>query len=339
MKEWLTTGTKIAHFRVSSRLGACGVGEVYLAQDVSSGLTVALKLLPEALISDPRARQRFAQIYSLVAQLRHPNFCTVYESGITDAGQPFVAMEYFYGHSFDLFGFGAQLPLPQIVLLVVQIAEALDGVHARGWYHLAIKPANLMIVSKQAKILDFGFGAAFPLSLSDDAAELTRVTLSDARYLSPEQIIGERPDQRADVFSLGAVFYELLAGRPPFTGSSVDEVIASITLTEPDPVTGFRDDAPPELEPILMKALTKDVGARYQTTAELARELRDLAARQPRWPSLPRPQMARFIQLSGRNGQGDATDALGAGELAQGSGEGSLIDGLKQLFTGRPKSK
>ncbi len=339
MKEWLRAGTKIAHFRVSSRLGACGVGEVYLAQDVSSGRTIALKLLPETLVSDQRARQRFAQIYSLVAQLRHPNFCTVYESGITDAGQPFVAMEYFYGHSFDLIGFGIQLPIPQIVYLIVQIAEALDSVHARGWFHLAVKPANLMVVSKQAKILDFGFGAAFPLLLSDDAPELMRVTLTDARYFSPEQVMGERLDQRADVFSLGAVCYELLAGRPPFAGFTVDEVIAAIVLTEPDPVTEYRDEAPPELDPILAKAMAKDINARYQTMGEFALDLRNLAARQQRWPSLPPPYKAGFIRPSGRNGQGAATDARDTDELAQGKGEGSLIDDLKQLFTGRPKTK
>lgn len=344
MKEWLRAGTKIAHFRVSSRLGASGVGEVYQAQDISSGHTIALKLLPEALVSDPRAQQRFAQIYSLVAQLRHPNFCTVYESGITDAGRPFVAMEYFYGHSFDLFGFGVQLTIPQIVFLVVQIAEALDSVHARGWFHLAIKPENLMIVSKQAKILDFGFAAAFPHLLSDDAPEPMRATLTDARYLSPEQVMGEKPDQRADVFSLGAVFYELLAGRPPFAGYSVNEVLAAISLAEPDPVTEFRDDAPPELEAILAKALAKDINARYQTMGEFALNLRNLAARQRRWPPLPPPDMSRSIQYSGRNGRkGTIANARITGDLAQ-LGEGgnaplSLIDDLKQLFTGRLKDK
>lgn len=340
MKEWLPAGSKIAHFRVSSRLGASGVGEVYLAQDISSGHSVALKLLPEALVSDQRIRQRFTQIYSLVAQVRHPNFCEVYESGITDSGRPFVAMEYFYGHSFDLFGFGIQLPIQQIVFLVVQIAEALDAVHARGWFHLAVKPANLMIVSKQAKILDFGFGATFPLSLSEGAPEPMRATLSDARYLSPEQIMGERLDQRTDVFSLGAVFYELLAGRPPFAGSTVEEVIAAITLAEPEAVTEYRDDAPPELEPILAKALAKDISARYQTMGELALDLRNLAAQQPKWPSLPPLDPTKSIQPSGRNGH--RTDGRGAGKLAQG-GDGqsptSLLNDLKQLFGSRLKNK
>jgi serine/threonine-protein kinase len=320
------------------------VGEVYLAQDVSSGHALALKLLPESLVSDPRSRQRFAQIYSLVAQLRHPNFCTVYESGVTDSGRPFVAMEYFYGHSFDLFGFGIQLPIPQIVFLVVQIAEALDSVHARGWFHLAIKPANLMIVSKQAKILDFGFGAAFPLSLSDGVPEPMRVTLSDARYLSPEQVMGERLDQRTDVFALGAVFYELLAGRPPFGGSMVDEVIAAITLAELDPVTDFRDDAPPELEPILMKAMAKDANARYQTMGEFALDLRNMAAQQHNWPPLPPPDISRSVQHSGRNGKkGTMPNARITGKLAQWREDEapptSFIDDLKQLFGGRLKNK
>ncbi len=342
MKEWLPAGTKIAHFRVSSRLGASGIGEVYLAQDISSGHSVALKLLPDVLISDHRVRQRFTQIYSLVAQLRHPNFCTVYESGITDSGRPFVVMEYFYGHSFDLFGFGIQLPIQQIVFLVVQIAEALDSVHTRGWFHLAIKPANLMIVSKQAKILDFGFGAAFPLSLSEVVPEPMRVTLSDARYLSPEQIIGERPDQRADVFSLAAVLYELLAGRPPFEGSTVDEVIAAVTLAEPEMVTEYRDDAPPELNPILTKALAKNINARYQTMGEFALDLRNLAAQQQGWPPLPPPDVTRFVQNSGQQ-NGHRADGRGAGKMSEGKGDKqfttSLINDLKQLFSGRLKDK
>ena len=168
-------------------------------------------------------------------------------------------MEYFYGHSFDLFGFGVQLTIPQIVFLIVQIAEALDSVHARGWYHLAIKPENLMIVSKQAKILDFGFAAAFPHLLSDDAPEPMRITLSDARYLSPEQVMGEKPDQRADVFSLGAILYEILGGGPAFPGESRLAILLKVLHESPPPLRERARGLPRDVETVVGKL--RKVGA------------------------------------------------------------------------------
>src|SRR5262249_12035811 len=129
MKEWLPPGKRVGHFRVASRVSASGIGEVYLAEDMSSGRILALKLLPEALLSDQHIRQRFTQIFSQVAQLRHHKFCTVYESGFTNLGRPYVAMEYLRGQSFDLISSGTEMPVPQIVFLIIEIAEALYSVH------------------------------------------------------------------------------------------------------------------------------------------------------------------------------------------------------------------
>ncbi len=277
MKEWLTAGTAIGRYRISSRLSADGVGEVYLANEVSSGLEVALKLLPAALTSDHQARQRFIQIFSSIAQLRHPNFCRVYEGGIAEDGRPFIAMEYAKGRSLDLMRFGPRQPVARIVSLVIQIAEALDELHARGWFHLAIKPSNLMTTAAgQAKILDFGIGLAFPPSFSSDVDGALRATPGSARYLSPEQIAGEKPDQRSDVFSLGVTLHELIAGSPPFAGSTIDQVVASVTLAPPPPLTELRADAPAELNRVAARAMAKDPAARYQTMGEMARDLREI---------------------------------------------------------------
>jgi serine/threonine protein kinase len=339
MKEWLPPGKKVGRFRVASRVSASGMGEVYLAEEMSTGRVLALKLLPEALLSDQNVRQRFTQIFSQVAQLRHPNFCTVYESGFTNLGRPYVAMEHLRGQSFDLIGCGTEMPVPQIVFLMIEIAEALYSVHARGWYHLAIKPTNLMVVSKQAKIMDLGFGAAFPISLSQEAAESVRVTVNKAQYLSPEQTMGERPDQRSDVFSLGAILYELLVGRPLFEGATVDEVIAGIILADPALVADFRDDAPPEMDLILSKALAKDINDRYRTMGEFALDLRFMAAQQQKWPQMPLLDPNKYLHASGRNGRA-MTDEQLMSRLAQlKGGDSSLVNELKQLFNGLLKKK
>ncbi len=346
MKEWLPAGTIIAHFQISSRLSANGIGEVYLAKELSSGLEVALKLLPASLIGDERIRQRFIQTFSLITQLRHSNFCRTYEGGIAEDGRPFVAMEYVKGQSFDLIGFGPQLPVPQIVSLVIQIAEALDGMHARGWLHLAIKPSNLMMTPNgQAKILDFGIGLVFPLSLSGAGDESLRATAGAARYLSPEQVSGSRLDQRSDVFSLGAVFYELLTGHPPFAGSSMDEVIAGVTLATPPPITSYREGAPSGLDPIVAKALAKDVNTRYRTMGELARDLRNLAAQERQWMALMPPPTTQPVHASDREGRpgGAAAEARGGGKSGKVKGaklaSASFIDDLKRLFTSLFESK
>ncbi len=337
MKEWLPAGTIIAHFRISSRISANGTGEVYQVTEVSSGRELALKLLPASLLTDPQTRQRFIEIFSSVAQLRHHNFCQVYEAGGAEDGRPFVAMEYVKGQSLDLAGLSYHLSIPEITSIIIQIAEALDSLHTQGWVHLAIKPADLMMTfDRHVKILDLGFGLAFPLSLSGAAERGVKTTLGAARYLSPEQMVGERADQRSDVFSLGAVLYELLTGRPPFSGSSVEELIAAASLTTPPPIMDFREDAPPALNEIVMKALAKDMGVRYQTMGALARDLRNLSAEAP--VHAPGHAMrAKDPPGASKRGAGESE------KLPPGSLPWSLIDDLKRaiirLLESRPKGK
>jgi serine/threonine-protein kinase len=339
MKEWLPPGKKIGRFKVASRISAGGIGEVYLAEEMANGRVLALKLLPEEILSDQHVRQRFNQIFSLVAKLHHPNFCEVYESGYTNLGRPYVAMEYLRGQSFDSLSRGPEVPISQIVYSFIEIAEALYTVHARGWFHLAIKPTNLMLVSKQAKIMDLGFGVAFPISLSQEAAESVRVTAGKAQYLSPEQVMDEKPDQRSDVFSLGAIFYELLVGRPLFGGLTVDEVIAQIILAEPELIADYRDDAPPELDLILSRALAKDINDRYQTMGEFALDLRFMAAQQQKWPQMPPLDSNKYLQASGRNGRAMTDEQLMRKLALLKEGDSSIVNDLKQLLSGLLKKK
>src|SRR5262245_1590918 len=297
MKEWLPAGTVITHFQISSRISATGIGEVYQATDTSSGREVALKLLPASIIEDQQTRQQFIQTFSSIAQMRHQHFCRVYEAGITEDGRPFVAMEYVKGKSLDLISLNYGLSIPEIASIIIQIAEALEELHAQGWLHLAIKPANLMLTSDwQAKILDFGVGLVFQ-----------------------SQREGEGTDRRSDVLSLGAVFYEMLTGHSPFSGSSADNEAAGA----PPPIMDFREEASPALNEIVMKALAKDPEARYRTMGDLARDLRSLFAAE----LARRPERLRRASDTSRSGKPDSAE----GEKLP---PGSLIDDVKNALSG-----
>jgi serine/threonine protein kinase/Tol biopolymer transport system component len=282
MKERLPAGARIARFQIYARISANGIGEVYQATEIASGSELALKLLPAALMNDPNTRERFVQTFASIARLRRPRLCQVYEAGISDDGRPYVAMEYVKGQSLDLASLNQRLSIPEIISIVLNVAEALETLHTQGWTHLAIKPANLMVTSDlQIKILDFGIGLVFPRSPLGAVGAALTVTPGAARYLSPEQLSGARPDQRSDVFGLGAVLYEMLAGRPPFSGSSLPEIVAAVTLTTPRSILDFRENASAAVNEIVLKALAKDPKARYQTMGALAGDLRRLPEMEP----------------------------------------------------------
>lgn len=340
MREWLPSGTIVAGCQVSARLSASGVGEVYLAKHLSSGAEVALKLLPPELVGDERRSRRFLEVFSRVRQLRHPGICPVIEGGITEAGRPWVVTDYIKGQSLDLLGFGHQLSLAEVVEVVARIGEALEYGHQKGWLHLQVRPSNLMLTQGlKPLVLDYGEGLAFPPSISPDAAGEFGLTAGNAAYLSPELVSGERPDQRSDIFSLGVVLYELLAGHVPFVGSSVDEVLASVTLAQPLPLSEFRDDLPPELPGILGKALAKDPAERYQSMAEFVRDLRRMGERRldrSGYPGSSLDAVAGMFEGGGSHGGTSVGDLRRSG-LGRNRGTGrfapaSIIDDIRKAF-------
>ena len=267
-------GDRIGPYRIIDLLGAGGMGEVFLAEDSRLQRRVALKILPAALADDDLARRRLLREAQSAATLDHPNICTVYEAGEAD-GRGFIAMQYIEGETL-----AARLmrsaPGPEAaVRIATDVARALVEAHSRGTVHRDIKPQNIMITrSGQAKVLDFGLAKALSSSHSDVE---TTVTLSEAGtvhgtvpYMSPEQARGEALDERSDIFSLGVVMYEAIAGRHPFQRSSRAETTSLVLMGEPPPLDA---KVPAEIRRIIQKCLEKDRGRRYQTARDLVVDL------------------------------------------------------------------
>lgn len=327
MREWYPPGKTIAEYQISSRLSANGMGEVYLTRHLPTQQDRALKVLPSLLVSTPKRQARFLKIYELIATLRHRQICLVHEAGMTEDGRPFIAMEYIKGQSLDWFGFGHQLSFFEIIEIARQIAEGLDAAHRQGVLHLSIKPSNIMLTpAMQVKILDFGQALAFPLSVGGGGEEGPAVSLGDARYLSPEQVMGDRPDQRSDLFSLGVVLYEMLAGHTPFVGSTVEEVLASVTVATPLRLTEFREELPEEVNQIVDRALAKSPESRYRTAAEMAQALLALKGNRRHWARLFGGSEVRSdFEDEGPRPRGD--------EVADLRGPLSIAAGLKVFLT------
>lgn len=291
------SGARFNHYEVSTLLGKGGMGEVYLAQDTTLQRRVALKILPAEFTQDTERLRRFAQEARAVSALNHPNLVTIYEIG-EQHGVNFMAYEYVDGQPLRD-RLKKALSLPEALELALQMTTALAAAHAAGIIHRDIKPENVMVRRDGiVKVLDFGLAKlaekgsggegergrrgeddpTLPLSpplprspsplLSTEAG----VVMGTASYMSPEQARGERVDARSDLFSLGIVLYEMIAGRQPFTGVNMLDVIGAILHQEPAPIA----DAPVEVQRIVSKALQKDRTARYQTAQEFAHDLREL---------------------------------------------------------------
>jgi len=275
----LAVGTRLGPYEVVAPLGAGGMGEVYRARDTRLGRDVAIKVLaPDAVGSEDR-RHRFAREARAASTLSHPNIATVYDVGESD-GVSFIAMEYVEGQTLDARIGGHPLATDVVVALALQAAEALDEAHGRGITHRDIKPGNLMVTPRgRIKVLDFGLAR---LERRDTPREETTLTTRDGMalgtlpYMSPEQALGREVDGRSDLFSLGAVIYEMATGRRPFGGESGAEVVDRILHGEPSAIARINDTAPPELERIVRKCLEKDRERRYQSARDLAVDLDNL---------------------------------------------------------------
>jgi eukaryotic-like serine/threonine-protein kinase len=290
MGETLAVNSIISNYRIVSKIGAGGMGDVYLAEDMRLGRKVALKLLTEQLTKNRNSLSRFDQEAYAASALNHPNIITIYEMG-DEGGQHFIATEFIDGLTLRKRLSGTPMDFSEILNIAIQIAAALEEAHAAGILHRDIKPENIMIrPNGHVKVLDFGLAKLTEASLSEgetDTEAVTRalvqtdagIVMGTSQYMSPEQARGKPIDARTDIWSLGVVLYEMAAGRPPFAGMSRTDVLVAIAKNEPLPIARFAPNVPAEFEWIVMKALRKDVDERYQKIRELESDLKKLKQR------------------------------------------------------------
>lgn len=283
----IASGIRFNQYVILSQLGSGGMGEIYLAQDTKLGRRVALKLLPTQFTSDDERVHRFEQEARAASALNHPNIITIYEIGHANETH-FIATEFVEGQTINQRLAWGEMTVSEALDVAIQVANALTSAHAAGIVHRDIKPENVMLrPDGYIKVLDFGLAKLTENFDSDESIdpEATTKPLRDtspgvimgtASYMSPEQARGVKVDSRSDIFSLGVVMYEMITGQKPFDGETMSDVLAAILEREARPISSFLPDAPPELQWIISKALSKDRESRYQTAKELLNDLKRL---------------------------------------------------------------